>query len=133
MNQEPVSYTHLSSVLTDKPVRISASGILGVMRVPMGSNFASISFSAREESSSRPLVDTITGSITILPGRYCFSLCMITSNISSPDTMPIFTASGKISENTQSSWAAIKSGPTSEIAYTPVVFCAVSEVMTALA
>lgn len=44
--------------------------------------------------------------------------------------MPIFTASGKISWNTQSSWLAKNAGSGSTTPYTPVVFWAVSAVTT---
>ena len=44
--------------------------------------------------------------------------------------MPIFTASGRMSSNTASIWAPTKAGFTSITPNTPVVFWAVSAVMT---
>ena len=46
------------------------------------------------------------------------------------DSMPIFTAFTCRSENTASICAAMKCAGTSWIAVTPLVFCAVSAVMT---
>ena len=48
-------------------------------------------------------MDTITGSTTTLPALYFFKLSAITRISSADDTMPIFTASGLMSVNTQSS------------------------------
>ena len=45
------------------------------------------------------------------------------------DSMPIFTAATLRSENTASICAAMKSGGTSWMAVTPMVFCAVSAVI----
>ena len=49
------------------------------------------------------------------------------------ETMPIFTASGNMSENTASICAFRKSGDDSCIANTPVVFCAVRAVIALIA
>ena len=49
------------------------------------------------------------------------------------ETMPVFTASGKMSVNTQSSCAARNSGVDSKILFTPVVFWAVRAVMALMA
>ncbi len=46
------------------------------------------------------------------------------------DTMPIFTAPTARSENTASICAVTKGAGTSWMALTPLVFCAVSAVMT---
>ena len=46
------------------------------------------------------------------------------------DSMPIFTAPTSRSENTASICAAMNSGGTSWMAVTPLVFCAVSAVIT---
>ena len=76
-----------------------------------------------------PLVATITGSTTIFFALYCFNLSPITSINEASDTIPILTASGKISVKTESSWAARKSGVTFIISFTPKVFCAVNAVI----
>ena len=49
------------------------------------------------------------------------------------ETMPIFTASGRMSVNTASSWAATNSGVASSTPVTPRVFWAVRAVMTLMA
>ena len=64
---------------------------------------------------------------------YCFSLEAITSIRAVLETMPVFTASGKISVNTQSSCSARNSGVDSRMSVTPVVFCAVSAVIALIA
>ena len=52
---------------------------------------------------------------------------------SAEDTIPIFTASGRMSVKTASSCWPRKAGVTSEMAATPVVFWAVRAVMTLMA
>ena len=57
----------------------------------------------------------------------------MTSISSGEETIPIFTAFGKMSVNTASSCFLKNSGLTSMMPETPVVFCAVSAVMTLMA
>ena len=64
------------------------------------------SLSSRRE----PLVATITGSTTMFLALYCFSLSAITSMRPVEETIPVFTASGKMSVKMQSSWLARNSG-----------------------
>ena len=76
---------------------------------------------------------TITGSTTIFLAPYCFSLSAMTSMSPVEETMPVFTASGKMSVNTQSSWLARNSGVDSSTPATPVVFWAVRAVTALMA
>ena len=57
----------------------------------------------------------------------------MTSISAGEDTIPILTASGKMSVKTASSCAARNSGVTSKIPETPVVFWAVSAVIADMA
>ena len=108
--------------------RTSASGILGVIMSARGISLSIRVFTASSFNSLLPLVETITVSTTILRGLYCSSLSAIILISPESETIPILTASGKISVNTQSSCFPRNSGVTSDIPYTPVVFWAVSEV-----
>ena len=64
---------------------------------------------------------------------YCLSFFAITRISAALETMPIFTASGKMSVNTASSWSLRKEGVTSRMLVTPVVFWAVRAVMAVMA
>ena len=86
-----------------RPQSTSASGMLGVSTVASGSSSRSSVSTASSQISREPDVDTITGSTTTLPAPYFFKLSAITRINSADDTMPIFTASGLMSVNTQSS------------------------------
>ena len=112
------------------PDRLSASGILGVITVASGISFLISTSSASLVMSFLPLVDTITGSNTILTALYFLNSSAISSTMYGSDTIPIFTASGLISSNTASIWLAVKPFLQFIIPYTPVVFCAVSDVIT---
>ena len=97
---------------------------------------------ARERSSSisadtasspirrAPLVATMTGSTTMFSACHLSRLAAITRMISADDTMPIFTASGRMSEKTASICSETNAAGTSCTPVTPSVFCAVSAVMT---
>ena len=113
-----------------KPHSRSASGILGVITSARG-NSSSIR-AARALSCIRlePLVATITGSTTMCSARYSRSLVPMARMMSALDTMPIFTASGRMSRNTQSSCCPTNSGAASSTPDTPVVFWAVRAVIT---
>ena len=117
-----------SSSSMAKPHSRSASGILGVITSARG-NSSSIR-AARALSCIRlePLVATITGSTTMCSARYSRSLVPMARMMSALDTMPIFTASGRMSRNTQSSCCATNSGVASSTPDTPVVFWAVRAV-----
>ena len=80
-----------------------------------------------------PLVATITGSTTIFSRWYSFSFFDIIFINSSDDTIPIFTASGRMSVITASNCCSRNSGDTSMIPVTPVVFWAVSAVIALIA
>ena len=109
--------------------KTSASGIFGVIISASGIRMLINDALASSSKSLDPLVETITGSKTIFFGLYFFNLSAIVLISSELDTIPIFTASGNISSNIHSSSFARKSCVTSLIPYTPVVFCAVSDVM----
>ena len=80
-----------------------------------------------------PLVATMTGSITIFFALYSVNLSAMTSISSLDETMPVLTASGRISVKIQSSCSAKNFGVTSIISVTPVVFWAVSAVIALMA
>ena len=70
----------------------------------------------------------MTGSTTMCFAPYSFNFAAIVSISSAEDTMPILTASGKMSVNTASSCSARKCGVESKMSVTPVVFWAVRAV-----
>ena len=80
-----------------------------------------------------PLVATMTGSTTIFLAEYCFNLLAMVSINSCLETIPILTASGKISVKMASSSWPRNSGVALKISVTPVVFCAVKAVMALVA
>ena len=75
-------------------------------------------------------VAIITGSSTTLSCRQRASPAAIASITARWDTIPILTAPTSRSEKTASICAATKAAGTSWIALTPLVFCAVSAVIT---
>ena len=85
------------------PDRTSASGMLGVSRVARGRSFSFRASTASSEMRRAPLVATITGSTTMFRAPYCRSLSAMTAMRAVEDTMPVFTASGKMSVKMQSS------------------------------
>ena len=85
------------------PDRTSASGMLGVSRVARGRSVSFRASTASSEMSRAPLVATITGSTTMFRAPYCRSLSAMTAMRAVEDTMPVFTASGKMSVKMQSS------------------------------
>ena len=115
------------------PERISASGMLGVSTVARGSSCSFRAATASSEISRSPEVATITGSTTRFLAPYSFSLAAITWISGMLDTMPVFTASGKMSVNTQSSSSARNSGVHSTMSLTPVVFWATRAVTAQVA
>ena len=72
----------------------------------------------------------MTGSSTTARCCQRSSPAAIVSMAARRDTIPIFTAPISRSEQTASICAAMKSAGTSWIALTPLVFCAVSAVIT---
>ena len=92
------------------PLSTSASGMLCVTTVASGSSSRSSVSTASSQISREPDVDTITGSATTPTAPYFFKLSAITQISAADDTMPIFTASGRMSVNTQSSWLRRNSG-----------------------
>ena len=81
-------------------------------------------------SSRSPEVATITGSSTTFFAFQRSSPAATASITAGCESMPIFTARTSRSENTASICAVMKSGGTSWMPVTPLVFCAVSAVMT---
>ena len=89
------------------------------------------SFIARRASAcirAHPLVDTITGSTTIWRGLYVSSALMTASSVSASFTIPIFTASGRMSSITAEIWSYTASGGRGCTYFTPTVFCTVTAV-----
>ena len=72
----------------------------------------------------------MTGSTTMLEAPCRRSPSAMARTMAGDETMPTFTASGRISSNTASICAPTKAGSTSSTPATPVVFWAVSAVMT---
>ena len=107
--------------------------MLGVMTVAKGSSSLRRVWIAVSSISRAPLVATMTGSTTIFVALYSFRHWAMTLMSSEEETIPIFTASGKISSNTASSCFFRNSGDASMIPVTPVVFCAVSAVIALMA
>ena len=64
---------------------------------------------------------------------YCRSFCAMTRIKADDDTIPVLTASGRMSSNTASSSSARNAGVASMTLRTPVVFCAVSAVTALMA
>ena len=87
----------------DIPDKTSPSGILGVTRAAIGSSSPARVSTASVRIRREPLVATITGSTTMFLALYCFSLSAMTSMRPVEETMPVFTASGKMSVKMQSS------------------------------
>ena len=94
----------------EMPERTSASGILGVRTAARGRSSSFRASTASWEMRREPLVATITGSTTMFLALYCFSLSAITSMRPVEETIPVLTASGKMSVKMQSSWLARNSG-----------------------
>ena len=78
--------------------------------------------------SHAPLVATMTGSTTTLRAPCLSSALATASMMAADDTMPTFTAAGRMSSNTASICAVTNAGSTSSTPNTPVVFCAVRAV-----
>ena len=117
----------------DIPESTSASGIFGVRICASGNRYSFKVLTASSLISLAPLVATITGSTTIFFASYSFSLSAIFMIRPEDETIPIFTASGKISVKILSSSSPKNSSVASIIAVTPVVFWAVRAVMALMA
>ena len=83
--------------------------------------------------SRAPEVATITGSTTIFCAWYWRRRWAMARISGALDTMPILTASGRMSVKIMSSCWHKNSGLTSRMPLTPVVFWAVSAVMAVMA
>ena len=105
--------------------------MLGVTRADSGNSSRVSTSTASVFISADPLVATITGSTTMFLAPYSVSLSAMTSMRGTLATMPVFTASGKMSVNTQSNCSARNSGVDSWMLLTPVVFWA-TRAVTAL-
>ena len=86
-----------------RPDRTSASGMLGVRTAARGSSWLFSASTASSEIRRDPLVAIITGSTTMFRAWYCFSLSAMTWISPVEDTIPVLTASGKMSVKMQSS------------------------------
>ena len=104
-----------SAVRMSIPLSTWASGMFGVMRVASPSSLPFSVSMASSLMSFAPLVATITGSMTRFLALYWVSFCAITSISALEDTIPVFTASGRMSVKIQSSWLARNSGVTSRM------------------
>ena len=118
-----------SGVRISMPERTSPSGMFGVRTVAMGSRYSFRAPTASSEISFAPLVATMTGSTTMFSALNSLSFFAMLSMIPADATMPIFTASGRMSVKTLVISCSINSGETSKIPCTPVVFWAVRAVM----
>ena len=110
-----------------------ASGMLGVTTVARGNSSSRRAVAASLSSRREPLVATITGSTTTFWAPCCRSFWAMTRMSPAEDTMPTFTASGRMSWNTASICWPKKAGSTSKMLVTPKVFCTVSAVMAHMA
>ncbi len=120
-----------ASAATGSPRSTAASGRLGVIRSARGSSRSRSVATASSVISRSPLVATITGSRTTGIDPAWRARPSATAAITAVcDSMPIFTALTARSENTLSICRATKSAGTSWMPWTPVVFCAVSAVIT---
>ena len=122
-----------SGVWMSRPERAWASGMLGVTTAARGNSFSRRAAAASLSSSRDPLVETITGSTTTFWAPYWRSFWAMTRMSPAEETMPTFTASGRMSWNTASICWPKNSGPTSKMLVTPKVFCTVSAVMAHMA
>ncbi len=103
-----------------------------MITVASGNNFEVSAAIASSSMSFAPEVATITGSSTTLAAWWNVRRSAITLMSSALETMPIFTATGGMSENTASICAASISGGVLVTIVTPVVFCAVSAAMAVM-
>lgn len=116
-----------------EPKRTSASGMFGVINVASGRSSVFKVSIASSLISLAPLVATITGSTTTFFKLYSLIESAITLIKAEDDTIPVFTASGKMSVTTAFICSLRKSGVTSMIPVTPVVFWAVRAVIALMA
>ncbi len=122
----------LAALVTRHWAMHSASARFGVTTVASGSNCSMSAVTASSSISRLPLVAIITGSSTTCRGFHCRSLTATVSMICEFMSIPIFTASGVMSLITASIWSPTTSGVTAKMLRTPVVFCAVTAVITVM-
>ena len=103
--------------------------MFGVMTVASGNSLEVSAATASSSMSLAPEVATITGSSTMFRAWCADRRSAIVSIRSALDTIPILTAIGGMSSNTASTCSASTRGSAFCTSRTPVVFCAVSEVM----
>jgi len=120
-----------SNVVKVRPDNWAASDRFGVTSsaCPMRRRSASRVVST---TSLSPLVAMSTGSTTSCFSLYCSTAATITSMAAVVGIMPVFSGWGPRSSSTMVSWRRMKSGSTVKMPSTPVVFWAVSAVITAL-
>ena len=111
------------------PQSTSASGMLGVITLASGNKRPVSASEAPSLIRRLPLVDTITGSTTMFSAACARSDSAIATTFNADDTMPIFTAPGRMSSNTASICCTTNSLGTSSTPETPRVFWAVSAVI----
>ena len=100
----------------------STSGILGVIRVHLLNNSFIMYSRSLFLDNSVPEVELSTGSSTTFFILYLSTVLQTTSIIFLSGSMPIFTASGRISDKTASSCFSTNAGSTFITADTPSVF-----------
>ena len=115
------------------PQRTSASGMFGVITVARGSKRSFKVKIASSLISLAPLVATITGSTTTFLKLNSLIESAIALMSAEEETIPTLTAAGKMSVATAAICAFKKSGETSIMSVTPVVFWAVKAVTALIA
>ena len=90
----PAAATMSFCVSIARPDSTSASGILGVSTLAIGSRHSFNVSIASSLISLDPLVATMTGSTTILSALYAFNFSAMMRIRGLADTIPILTASG---------------------------------------
>jgi len=103
--------------------------MLGVTTSASGSSCARRASTAAGSSRRAPLFATITGSTTRFTSRCSATFAATASMMAALASIPVFTASGLMSETTASICSATKPGGTTWTPVTAVVFWAVSAVM----
>ena len=104
--------------------------MFGVITLASGKSSSTNARFASSLINADPLVDTMTGSSTTRSAPQAFSPSAMECAMAADDTMPILTASGRMSENTASTCPRTKEAGMSKTSFTPSVFWAVKAVMT---
>ena len=118
-----------STVFISRWVSTAASRLLGVTTVASGTSTDRMASTASSRSSRKPVLATITGSMTVGPREWLWMRSATHRMISLLDSIPVLTASAPMSATMASIWASIISVGVSSTELTPRVFCAVMVVM----